>query len=132
MVEENPFVKKQVIEGRVVAVLEKKYDKRDITLMSQFSRAVLKHEIHEIMLTDEDVSTDDEVNRIWILGFFEVTRPGIIVEGDAFRVGDTVLGTVSGFNDVHMPNHLNIVIHCQNPQTGVEMGVELQEKLTFG
>jgi hypothetical protein len=72
------------------------------------------------------------VNRIWILGFFEVTSPGIIVEGDTFRVGDRIIGTVSGFNDVHMPNHLNIVIHCQKPQTGVEMGVELQEKLTFG
>ena len=131
MLEENPFVKKQTIEGRMVAVLEKKYDKRDITLMSQFSRAVLRHEIHEIMLTDEDVSTDDEVNRIWILGFFEVTTPGIIVEGDTFRLGDKTIGTVSGFNDVHMPNHLNIEIHCKNPQTGVEMGVELQEKLAF-
>ena len=132
MVEENPFYKKQTIAGRVVAVLEKKYDKRDITLISQFSRAVLKNEIHELMLTDEDVSSDDTVNRIWILGFFEVTTPGIIVAGDTFRVGDRDIGSVRGFNDVHMPNHYNIVIHCQNPQTGVEMGIELQDKLTFG
>ena len=132
MIEENPFHKKQTIEGRVVAVLEKKYEKRDITLISQFSRAVLKNEIHEIMITDEVVSSDDEVNRIWILGFFEVTMPGIVVEGDQFKVGNRLIGTVCGFNDCHMPNHLNIVIHSDNPQTGIEMGVEVQEKLTFG
>ena len=131
MLEENPFYKKQAVEGRIVAVLEKKYDQRNITLISQFSRAVLKNEIHELMLTDEDVSPDDAVNRISILGFFEVTTPGIIVAGDAFRVGDRNIGTVRGFNDVHMPNHLNIVIHCQHPKTGVEMEVALQDKLTF-
>ena len=41
---------------------------------------------------DEDVSTDDDVNRIWILGFFEVTIPGIIVEGDTFLDGSEALG----------------------------------------
>ena len=48
MNEENPFYKKQTVEGRIVAVLEKKYDKRDITLISQFSRSVIKNEFNKM------------------------------------------------------------------------------------
>ena len=127
MISTDPFHKKQVVQGRIVAVLSNKFDKRGITLMPQPSRAFLKNEIHELLLTDENVSPNDTVNRIWGLGFFEIDVPGIIVEGDTVNVSGHTVGTVAGFNDTHMPNHLNIVIHSLERKTGAELEIELQD-----
>jgi len=127
----SPFSKKQAVEGAMVAILAIKTETRGITLLPYPSRAVLKNEIHELMVTDESVSPDDAVNRIHYLGFFEVTAGGIIVTGDTFRIKDQVLGHIVGFNDAHMPNHLNIVIHSQNLKTGAELGIEPGDKLMF-
>lgn len=129
LISTNPFFKKQVVEGSMVAVLANKYENREITLIPQPSRAVLKGEIHELMLTDEPVGPGDEVNRIFCLGFFEISVPGIVVRGDAVRISGRDIGTVAGFNDAHMPNHLNIVVHSEEQKTGAELEIDLYDCL---
>jgi len=127
MISTDPFHKKQVVEGRIVAVLSNRFDNRGIILMPQPSRAFLKNEIHELLLTDENVSPGDTVNRICGLGFFEIGVPGIILAGDTVNVSGQTVGTVAGFNDTHMPNHLNIVIHSLVRKTGAALDIELQD-----
>ena len=129
MVSKDPFFKKQPVEGTIVAVLSNKFEKRGVKLIPQPSRAVLKNEIHELMLTDEAAAPNDTVDSIFCLGFFEVACPGVIVMGDTLTVADRPIGTVAGFNGDHMPNHLNIVIHSTAPKTGEEMGIDLKERL---
>lgn len=129
MLSKDPFFKKQPVEGTIVAVLSNRFDKRGVTLMPQQSRALLRYEIHELMLTDEAASPNDTIDRIACLGFFEISSPGMVVRGDTLFVAGRPVGTVAGFNGDHMPNHLNIVIHTKSPQTGKEMGIDLKERL---
>lgn len=129
MVSKDPFFKKQPVEGVVVAVLSNKFENRGVTLIPQLSRAVLRNEIHELMLTDEPAGPNDTVDRIFYLGFFEVSCPGVIVRGDTLLIAGRVVGKVIGFNDDHMPNHLNIIIHGKTPKTGKELGIDLKETL---
>lgn len=129
MISKDPFFKKKSVDGAIVAVLSIKYEKRGLTLMPQSSRAVLKNEIHELMTTDEAAAPNDTVDRIFCLGFFEVSCSGVIVKGDTLSVAGRAVGTVAGFNDDHMPNHLNIVIHCKTPKTGETLGIDLKETL---
>jgi hypothetical protein len=81
------------------------------------------------MLTDEPAAPNDTVDRIFCLGFFEVTCPGVVVTGDTLILSDRTIGRVAGFNGDHMPNHLNIVIHTKTPKTGEKMGIDLGEKI---
>lgn len=131
MISTDPFHKKQVVQGHLVAVLSNRFNRRGISLMPQPSRAFLKYEIHELLLTDENASVNDTVNRICGLGFLEIDVPGIVVAGDTVKVSDHTVGTVAGFNDAHMPNHLNIVIHSLERKTGAELGIELLDTILF-
>ena len=127
----DPFYKKQVVEGRLVVVLSNKFDRRDMTLIPQASRAVLRYEIHELVLTDETAAPNDTINRVFGIGFFEVTAPGLIVTGDSVHVSGRSLGTVAGFNGDHMPNHLNIVVQGSGRKTGAEMGMDLEDPIVI-
>ncbi|HIJ55149.1 MAG TPA: hypothetical protein HPQ03_03385 [Deltaproteobacteria bacterium] len=131
LVPKNPFHKKLPVSGSLVAVLNLKYDRRGMKLMPQRSRAFLKNEIHELLLTDETAASGDTVERIFCLGFFEVASGGIIIKGDTLKIRDRVIGTVAGFNSDHMPNHLNIVIYSAAADTGKKLGIELKEAVVI-
>jgi hypothetical protein len=110
---DNPYKEKMDIRGRLVVVLQGALDDRQLKLIKTISRAVKRYEVHEIILTDEGQSGPGAtVNRVIYVGFMEVTRSGVIVSGDEFFLGDRLLGTVAGFDETHLPNHLNIVVHA--------------------
>jgi hypothetical protein len=108
---DNPYQQKEDIRGRVVVVLQGALDNRQLELIKTISRAVKRHEIHEIILTDEEqAGPGAKVNRVIYIGFLEITKGGVIVSGDEFFLEDKFLGTVAGFDETHLPNHLNIVV----------------------
>lgn len=126
----NPYAKKSPCEGELVVVLDGKMEGRKLSLMSPISRALLAHEIHELIVTDEEeAGPGKEVNRIAYWGFFEVTRGSVIVVGDTVQIGDRVLGTIAGYDETHMPNHINIIVKAPERETGVELGLSLGEKI---
>jgi len=49
----NPYVKKREIMGDLVVVLDGRLEERNLQLMAPISRALLKGDIHELILTDE-------------------------------------------------------------------------------
>lgn len=121
----NPYLKKRDITGELVVVLQGTLDSRGLELIIPNSRALLQGEIHELILTDEmEAGPGKNVNRIGYIGFFEVSRGGVMVVGDEFYVGDRLLGTVAGFDETHLPNHLNLVIKVPQRATGAELHLE--------
>ena len=132
LVTKNPFHARLPVSGAMVAILNLRHDRRSMKLMVQRSRALLKNEIHELMLTNETASCGDVVEQMYGLGFFEVTAGGVVLRGDTLRIGDRVIGTVAGFNGDHMPNHLNIVVAGTAAGTGATLGLALQESMVIG
>ena len=128
----NPYAKKRVIEGDVVAVLDASIDRRGLKLIIPPTRAVRKNEIHEIITTEEKTAAPGEtVNNISYVAFFEVQQAGVIAVGDEMEIGGKIIGRVAGFDVTHMPNHQNIVLMVDKKQTGVELDIDLEERVVF-
>jgi len=98
------------VEGEVVAILHVSFQDRGLRLIETRSRAVRLHDIHELMITDQDAQPGGTADRVRALAFFEATSPGLIVAGDRVTVGAKRLGTLAGYDETHMPNHMNVVV----------------------
>lgn len=110
MFKSNPYAAKTPILGELVVVLRGTYPNRDLMLITPPSRALNLGEVHELIITDQPCKPGDKVDPIAYLGFFAVTSPGIMVVGDQLSIAGQVVGTIAGFDETHMPNHLNIVV----------------------
>ena len=104
------YGKRKQVEGEVVALLHVSFQDRGLRLIETKSRAVRLNEIHELMITDEDAQPGSGADRVRALAFFEVSIPGLIVAGDKVVVGNKSLGVLAGYDETHMPNHMNIVV----------------------
>jgi hypothetical protein len=127
LVDKNIFVEKRTIIGVLVAKAHLFLDHRGLSLIPQRTRAVLTDQIHELVLTDDhNAAPSQTVDHVSILGFMEVKTGGIIAVGDSVSVAENVIGFVAGFDETHMPNHMNIVIAARK-LTGhkLELGAEI-------
>lgn len=128
----NPYVKKRTVGGPLVVVLDGRMDDRGLELITPISRCIKKHEVHELILTDETVAKPGmSVDRIAYLGFFTAEQSGVLVAGDEVLLDGQRLGHLAGFDETHMPNHLNIVIKAAGRQTGTELGVNPGSQVEF-
>ena len=128
MFKKDPYVKKRDCEGTLCVVLDTSLENRGLKLMMQPSRALLAGEIHELIVTDEqDAKSGSEVNRIAYWGFFEVTKASVVISGDEISIGGKCKGFIAGFDETHMPNHLNIVVRAEKRVTGSDLGLELED-----
>lgn len=130
MFKADPYYKKSEIRARLVVVLDGQYEDRGLELITPPSRALLKHEIHELILTDEmEAAPGKSVNRIAYLGFMEIEEGGVMVSGDELWIEGELVGRVAGFDTTHMPNHLNIVIKAETRRTGREAAFDLNHSV---
>ncbi|MBS7619966.1 hypothetical protein KEJ21_04890 [Candidatus Bathyarchaeota archaeon] len=103
------------VEGLVVAVLDITFEKRGLKLIDTKSRALAKHEIHELMITDDQEAEPGRVvDRVSALAFFEIEEGGLAVVGDKMILGENLLGRLAGFDLTHMPNHMNILVKSKS------------------
>ncbi len=128
-----PMPFKLEVPGRMVVISNNRHDDRGLHLITPFTRAVLQHELHELMLTDErDARPGAVVNRTATLGFFEVNRTGLLAWGDELWIGNRLVGEVVGFDLTHFPNHMNVVCVAKEERLdGVAMGLKLDDPLRF-
>lgn len=129
----DPFSARCVVEVEVVAVLDARRDNRSLRLIEPLTRAVRKGEIHEFILTDEmNAQPGSTVDRVAYLAFAVIRREGIIRTGDDLVVNGRIVGQIAGYDETHMPNHMNIVIYAEKAKTGAEMGLALGQGFTMG
>jgi len=123
---------KRPVRAEFVKLLEHVRDDRGMTLIEHETRCVLRHEIHEIVTTDQgDARPGDRIDRVGFLGFAEVLAGGVVERGDEVLVAGRVVGRVLGFDACHFPNHLNVLIAAPRPVAGPEAGVALGDVLEF-
>ncbi|SDF54943.1 DUF6917 domain-containing protein [Sporolituus thermophilus] len=128
----NPYAKKSDVGGSLVVVLDGQMDDRGLSLIAPISRCIKKDEVHELILTDEmGARPGVTVNSIAYLGFFAAEQSGVLVEGDEVTVNGKKIGKIAGFDETHMPNHLNIVIKAEKRQTGLELDLNPGDKVVF-
>lgn len=128
----NAFAARTAVTGSLVAILDATATGRALTLIAPLSRAVLRHDIHELLATSEPAAGPGQtVNAVSYLGFFAVEDGGIILAGDRVRIGDREVGQVAGFDLSHFPNHMNIVLRASALTTGKALGLTLRERVSF-
>ncbi len=120
------------VEMTVVAVMRGKMENRGLQLIEPVSRTVKKHEIHELILTDQQqMDRKQPVHRIAYLAFVEVIKGGIAIVGDDVHLGARRIGSILGFDDSHVPNHQNIIVSSEKRKDGVQLGFELGATVTI-
>jgi hypothetical protein len=118
--------------AKVNCVLHARAANRGLTICPFPSRAVIKHEIHELILTSEDASPGTVVNNISYLCFFEILESGMLWAGDRVECKDTFIGCLMGYDFAHMPNHMNIITQIKGDlYTGYEAGLKPGDELKF-
>lgn len=128
----NPYAAKTDVTGSLTVVLRGTMDDRGLELIKPISRCVRRHDIHELILTDEtEAKPGSRVNRIAYLGFAGFDAGGVIVSGDEVRIAGRCIGTLAGFDETHMPNHLNIVVRTDRLADGVAQDVKLAMPVCF-
>lgn len=125
------YATRRDVDGVVVAVLRGVTDRRGLYLTELRSRAVARYAVHELMITDEPADLESTVNSVALIAFFEVANSGVLLVGDQVFWGDTLLGTVAGFNETHMPNHQNICLKAAEIQDGEMLGLAVEDTLRF-
>jgi hypothetical protein len=130
LVNKNAYYSKSDIHGRVVVVLDGLLDNRGLQLIHPISRAFSRGTIIEIIGTDEkNVGPGAPVNSIAYIGFVELLDSGILLAGDEIKWGNSVLGTIVGYDDTHMPNHQNTVIFMEKRRSGKDIGVSIGDEI---
>lgn len=125
----NLYGDRSPVEGKVIAILHVSFKDRGLKLIDTKSRAVLKHEIHEIMITDEKAAAPGGgAHRVAAVAFFEITRGGLIVTGDTVSSAGRKMGDLVGYDENHMPNHLGIILYAP---TLDEPTLAVGDKITF-
>lgn len=128
----TPDYPRMAPKGRFVAVLRNKRELRGLQLIHPNTRAIQRHEIHELIITDESgAGPGGAVNRVAGLGFVEFTAGGILAQGDVLMIGASVIGQIVGFDESHMPNHQNIVVQGPELRSGFERGICIRDTVTF-
>lgn len=130
MFKADPYYAKTILVGNLAVILDGQYPERGLTLIPQPSRAICRYDVHELIVTDDDAKPGDIVNPIAYLGFVEFERGGVMVVGDRVEVNGEDIGYICGFDETHMPNHLNIVVRGQR-NSGRERGFELEQQVKF-
>jgi len=124
---------KREMEGQLVAVLGLASDERGLVLIPQQARVLCKNEIHELVTTDEaEAGSGKRVDRVGVIGFFEVNQGGYVSMGDSISIQDKKIGKVAGFDETHFPNHYNIVVITPKRFSGLEASFQIGDKLSIG
>ena len=131
-VKRTHYSSKTELSARLFAVLDLVVEDRELNLIPQLSRAVRRGDILELVCTDEEgAGPGSKVNRAAYVGFVEVSEAGLLLCGDAVTVRQEEIGEVTGFDETHLPNHLNVVIRSKRLVTGREMDLPLDAPVTF-
>ena len=128
----RPSSRKSEVRARIVTVFGNKREDRGLRLMATYTRALCQNEIHEFIITNErGVRPGCTVDAVGYVCFGEIERGGVAMFGDKVVAKDRVVGEIVGFNETHMPNHLNIVMEADNLRSGFELGLNVGDQIVI-
>lgn len=120
------------VDGKLVAILRPCRLDRALQLIPEKSRCIRAGEVHELILTDQlDAVPGSCVDRVAYLAFAEFAKGGVIVQGDVLTIDGQTIGELIGYDETHMPNHLNIVIGGETFVSGYDRGLNLGGHLSI-
>lgn len=129
---QNIYKAKRPVVAEMAAIVDLRMDDRELALIVPQSRAVRQGELFEIVTTTEpSAGPGSQVNSVAYLGFAEVQTGGMILVGDTIKFEKGPTGRVVGFDETHAPNHINVVVHMEQTQTGGEAGLVIEDKVVF-
>jgi hypothetical protein len=120
------------VAAEIIAVLHAHATARRLELTVHPSRAVCAGEVHEVFVTDEpDKGPNAIVDRVGYIACVAIKESGMILAKDTFLLEGKAIGTVIGFDETHLPNHMNIVLYTPTLQTGRDLGARLGDEVRF-
>jgi hypothetical protein len=126
----NFFHAKTAITGKVVVVLDGVLDNRGLQLIQPISRAFPHGSIIELIGTTEtDAAPGAVVETIAYIAFVEILTSGVLLVGDEIAWNGTVIGTVAGFDDTHVPNHQNTIVRTASRLSGTALGMHAGDEI---
>jgi hypothetical protein len=129
---ERTYFKKREIRGELLLVSLLRLEGRGMHLEPIRSRALLKGEIHELIVSIQPaLGPGSDARDVAYLGFFEVSQAGMSTLGDELWIGGQLRGRLAGYDLTHFPNHLNMVFAAESLQTGQELGLELGDPVVL-
>lgn len=131
IVPDNMYYKRKSISGFPVAIMSGYIDKRNLKLIKQLTRALRKAEIVELTTTEQTKNDGEIVNNVSYIGFLEVYEGGVVKMGDSVLINGKKVGSILGYDETHMPNHLNLIITMDSRKSGVELNLSLDDEITF-
>lgn len=117
------FSTKLDVQGRWVAIMEHRRSDRAMQPSAFKTRCLKQSEIHEFIICEEPPSETTPINNVSYLGFGEIQQGGVVEVGDWLYIQDALMGQILGFDETHMPNHLNILIQSNSLVTGHSLGL---------
>jgi len=125
------ITKKKNTEAIVSAVMGHKRNDRAMKMAKWKARCVKVGDIHEFLISIEYKENRKLIlNNFVYLGFFEFKKGGVIEIGDRVTLASgKVIAEIIGFDDEHLPNHMNIVAKSNENKTGEELGLNLMQKI---
>lgn len=119
------------LAGRLVCVMHHIRRDRGLTCASWRTRAVRAGEVHEFLVCrNEDVKRGGPLQDAWYIGFAAL-EACVLAVGDSVWFHGSLIGEIAGFDDTHLPNHMNVVLSSDSPRTGRELGALVGDALVI-
>jgi hypothetical protein len=127
LIPKDLYHSRRAISGEIVAVMAKHLEGRNLFLIPQPTRALRTYELVELIATEEKPNEENRINSISYLGFFEVKQGGVVKNLDHIKINGKKIGSLLGYDETHMPNHLNMIIKMDKKHTGLELGIKVND-----
>ncbi|PIN85098.1 MAG: hypothetical protein COV47_03925 [Candidatus Diapherotrites archaeon CG11_big_fil_rev_8_21_14_0_20_37_9] len=129
------FISKKInLKAVVSAVMGHKRNDRAMEMSEWKTRCIKAGDIHELLVSTEYTGNHNEtLNSFVYLGFFDFKKGGVIEIGDQVTTtSGALIAEIIGFDDTHLPNHINIVAKSKDNKTGEEFGLKPGQKVFIG
>lgn len=115
------FTSREPFRLRWAAVMDHTRRDRAIEPSTWQTRCIRAGEVHEFI--NVGPSPRYPVDHVEYYGFATFETSGVLAVGDALVGEGYTLGTISGFDETHMPNHYNILIEGTGLRNGHVLGL---------
>lgn len=124
-------VKRPVVASAVKLLFHVR-DDRGMELCDHATRCLARHEVHEIVTTDQgEAQAGDRIDRVGFVAFAEIESGGVVERGDRLVVAGRDVGRVLGFDDCHAPNHWNVLVAAPELLTADALDLRVGDELRF-